>query len=575
MLLALGTASAEVVDQQRAATIAGRWLGGEASLCWESPRTKADSDPLFYVFSSEDGGWVMISAEDATCPILAYSDEGQFNGTNLPDGLKAWLNDYAKSIREARKYSVQADANTARMWQVAGYRTKASGGKLLETAKWGQYEPYNLLCPEVTEGGKTVRALTGCVATAMAIVCRFHQWPEKGKGTVGGYSYKSEAGQTVNIPSYSIDEHEYNYSLMPLRYTSSANSSQKNAVAQLMHDCGVMVEAGYNYSYGTWAYSDNLCNALFKHLSYSGNARLEIRSEYNDVEWIQMIKNEIDADRPLLYGGVDEKQGGHQFVCDGYDANDYVHINWGWEGVDDGYFTLMLSIPGDCTFNTWQDMVVGLEPDRDGSTTTAGGPVCFLYQYSTGEDYKGITLNSGDVMSKSFSVKLGYLFNQHYHEDYNGAVRVALVDKDGALKEVISDVKPVFISAANLTGISRLSCKITVALDYGDAVILQYKDRDESWKKVRSYTDYGSVNSELLFIDAPFIKLADSYKASDRLYFELSETGKCISSITWTFDGTKQEGVCVDLSSGTHTLEASVSYTDGSTDLVSATITVQ
>ena len=305
MLLALGTASAEVVDQQRAATIAGRWLGGEASLCWESPRTKADSDPLFYVFSSEDGGWVMISAEDATCPILAYSDEGQFNGTNLPDGLKAWLDDYAKSIREARKYSVQADANTARMWQVAGYRTKASGGKLLETAKWSQDAPYNLLCPEVTEGGKTVRALTGCVATAMAIVCRFHQWPEKGKGTVGGYSYKSEAGLTVNIPSYSIDEHEYNYSLMPLRYTSSANSSQKNAVAQLMHDCGVMVEAGYNYSYGTWAYSDNLCNALFKHLSYSGNARLEIRSEYNDVEWIQMIKNEIDADRPLLYGGVD------------------------------------------------------------------------------------------------------------------------------------------------------------------------------------------------------------------------------------------------------------------------------
>ena len=218
---------------------------------------------------------------------------------------------------------------------------------------------------------------------------------------------------------------------------------------------------------------------------------------------------------------------------------------------------------------------VGLEPDRDGSTTTAGGPVCFLYQYSAGEDYKGITLNSGDVMSKSFSVKLGYLFNQHYHEDYNGAVRVALVDKDGALKEVISDVKPVFISAANLTGISRLSCKITVALEYGDAVILQYKDRDESWKKVRSYTDYGSVNSELLFIDAPFIKLADSYKASDRLYFELSETGKCISSITWTFDGAKQAGVCVDLSSGTHTLEASVSYTDGSTDLVSATITVQ
>ena len=573
LLLVSGLASAEVVDRSKAALIAGRWLGSEASLTWEAPRTKADSDPLFYVFSREDGGWVMVSAEDATCPILAYSDEGQFNSTNLPDGLTAWLNDYAKSIREVRKCSIQADANTVRMWQTAGYRTKASGGKLLETAKWGQDSPYNLLCPKVTENGKTVRAVTGCVATAMAIVCRYHQWPEKGKGTIGGYSYESEAGLTVNIPSYSIDDHKYDYSLMPLRYTSSANSSQKNAVAQLMHDCGVMVEASYNYTSGTGAYSDDLCNALFKHLSYSGNARLEIRCEYNDVEWIKMIKAEIDAERPLLYGGVDPDQGGHQFVCDGYDANDYIHINWGWEGVDDGYFTLKLSIPGDCTFNTWQDMVVGLEPDRDGSTTTAGGPVCFLNPDDRG--YKGISLNSGKVMEKNFNVKLGYLYNQHIHEDYNGAVRVALLDKNGALKEVISKERNLFIAAEDISSINSLDCSITVSPVYGDAVILQYKDRDGSWKKVRSYSDFGAVNSELLYIDAPFIKLADSYKASDRLYFELSETGKCISEITWTFDGSVQKGVCVDLSAGTHTLEASISYTDGSTDLVSATLTVQ
>ena len=178
-------------------------------------------------------------------------------------------------------------------------------------------------------------------------------------------------------------------------------------------------------------------------------------------------------------------------------------------------------------------------------------------------------------MEKNFNVKLGYLYNQHIHEDYNGAVRVALLDKNGALKEVISKERNLFIAAEDVSSINSLDCSITVSPVYGDAVILQYKDRDGSWKKVRSYSDFGAVNSELLYIDAPFIKLADSYKASDRLYFELSETGKCISEITWTFDGSVQKGVCVDLSAGTHTLEASISYTDGSTDLVSATLTVQ
>ena len=572
ILLTGSIAFAEIVDESKAETIAARWLGCEPVLCWEGPQTKADQEALFYVYNNPQGGWVMISAEDVLCPILAYSEEGEFKCRGMPLHISRWIDGYVRTIREVRESKVQATPQTVQLWQTAGYRTKADGGKLLQTADWGQDSPYNLLCPKVTESGREVTAVTGCVATAMSIVCRYHQWPEKGKGTIGGYSYKSSAGVNVHIPSYSIDDHSYDYSLMPLKYTSSASTAQKNAVAQLMHDNGVMVEAEYNYYYGTGALSQNISNALFKHMSYSGKARLEYRSQYSDVEWITMIKNEIDSDRPILYGGYDPDNGGHQFVCDGYDTKDYIHINWGWSSADNGYFTLKLSIPGDCTFNEMQDMVVGLEPDRDGTTTASGGPLCFI-NYGSG---KGLELVSGSIASKSFTVKAGSMYNQNEYLAYKGSIRIALLDKNGKLKEVVSDVKSVTIAAGALSTIASIKCSIsTSTLEFGDVVIVQFKDSDGEWKKVRSDNEYqGEAFGTLPYIDAPFIKLESSYNAGDRLYFELSGTGRSINAISWTFDGSPQSGVFVELSSGSHTLTATVSYTDGTTDVITATITL-
>ena len=571
LLLTGGLAFAEIVDQSRAETIAARWLGCEPVLSWEAPRTKADAQPLVYVFSNPGGGWVMISAEDVLRPILAYSDEGEFRSSGMPLHISRWIEGYVQTIREVREKQLRAEPQTMQMWQTAGYRTKASGGKLLETASWGQDSPYNLLCPTVTENGRQVRAVSGCVATAMSIVCRYHQWPQKGKGTIGGYKYQSNEGQTVSIPSFSIDEHYYDYSLMPLKYTSSATSAQNNAVAQLMYDNGVMVQASYNYSIGTGAYSQEICYAMFQHMSYSGNARLEYRSEYSDVEWITMIKNEIDSDRPILYGGYDPDNGGHQFVCDGYDAKEYVHINWGWEGMNNGYYTLQLSIPGDSTFDVYQDMVVGLEPDKDASTEACGGPVSFM-NYSGN---KGLELVSGAIADRSFRIKAGSMYNQNEQFAYVGQIRAVLVDKNGTLKEVISEQKSITIAAGSLAT-SNIQCNINSSmLEFGDAVIVQFKDIGDEWNKVRSYKDYGTVYSALMYVEAPFIKLEDSYHAGDKLYFELSESGKCIESIEWVFDGVTQKGVFAELSSGTHSLSATVCYSDGGTDVISTTISVQ
>ena len=134
ILLTGSIAFAEIVDESKAETIAARWLGCEPVLCWEGPQTKADQEALFYVYNNPQGGWVMISAEDVLCPILAYSEEGEFKCSGMPLHISRWIDGYVRTIREVRESKVQATPQAVQMWQTAGYRTKADGGKLLQTA---------------------------------------------------------------------------------------------------------------------------------------------------------------------------------------------------------------------------------------------------------------------------------------------------------------------------------------------------------------------------------------------------------------------------------------------------------
>ena len=196
-------------------------------------------------------------------------------------------------------------------------------------------------------------------------------------------------------------------------------------------------------------------------------------------------------------------------------------------------------------------MVVGLEPDKDASTEACGGPVSFM-NYSGN---KGLELVSGAIADRSFRIKAGSMYNQNEQFAYVGQIRAVLVDKNGTLKEVISEQKSITIAAGSLAT-SNSQCNINSSmLEFGDAVIVQFKDSDGEWKKVRSDNEYqGEAFGTLPYIDAPFIKLDPSYKAGDRLYFELSGTGRSINAISWTFDGSTQSGVFVELSSGSHTL---------------------
>lgn len=566
-------ASARVVERSTAEKIAKIQLGSSApAMVWDGTLNKGE-EPVFYVYNNPEGGWIIISAEDSAQPIIAYSYEGSFKTDNMPVNLKSWMGGYRKQILEARKNAIAPDSKVRKMWDEATVVTKGTHAqKTLETAKWDQDTPYNMYCPTVSEEGRNYTALTGCVATAMGIVLRYHRWPEHGTGTIGGYSYTSDYNKKVNIPAYSIDDHYYDYTLMPTKLSSSSSTSQKQQVATLLHDCGVAVHAEYNYNTGTGAFSEYLAEALHSHMGMSGNARLERRDTHSDAEWIRLIKNEIDNNRPILYGGVDpdpQYGGGHQFVCDGYDANDKISINWGWSGSDNGFFTLTLSIPNAYSFSTYQDALIGLEPDRDGSTTLSSGPIQLLAYGSRA----GMSISSGSIESGRFTLSASSVYNDNEFVDYYGKYRAVLVDWRGTLKEVISEEKSLRLTAGNLTSISGLSCIITVPQLFGDRVILQFDDNGE-WATIRANNMNGLLSATISCYKYAYILIDEELKSGDNYIVDFVGNGTAVESYTWTYDGKTMSGTSVQLKPGIHTISVVITYSDKTKETVTKQISV-
>ena len=567
LLAVSGICRADFVGEDQVKSIASRWLGtDDLSL-------SLNSEGTMYFVNSAEGGWVIISAEDSATPIIGYSDEGSIDLKQVPPHAKYFLGVYDREIKEARELGLTPDQTMKANWKMAGLRTKSSSGVLNKTANWGQESPYNLNCPQVTENGKKYTAVTGCVATTMAILCRYYEWPEYGNGTVGGYSYTSEYRVKITVDAFSIDDHHYDYSLMPLTYNLTATSSQKNAVAQLMFDLGAAIQCEYNYNAGTGAVGEDIPGVLYEHFGYSGEAKVIYRYTCSDAEFLRPIKAEIDAGHVVPYGGVDSSDGGHQFLCDGYDSRDYIHINWGWDGQLNGYFTLKLNIPSDSTFDEYQSIAVGVVPDKTSSSKNNGGPIYFI-QESQFPGYKGLTISSGSLESKSFKLKAGPFFNADTYRDYDGAIRIALVNYKGDLKEVISSEYTKSLEPNELTALSNVSCKINSEYAPGDKIVAQYKE-GEDWHTVYCWEEVSNFSYGISVIDLPYIAIESSYSVGDSFLLDLVPGTAQISSFSWTFDGASQSHISVSpLTAGTHEIVATVKTADSKTYTIKQRIVV-
>lgn len=308
------------------------------------------ADALFYVFNVGEG-FVMVSADDAVVPVLGYSPSGHFNPDRIPDNFRAWVQGYADAIEYAKTHELVADAAVQEQWEaleagraLRGGGTRNAVGPLL-TTKWDQEPYFNTLCPEDTDSWSG-HVPTGCVATAMAQIINYHEYPAHGFGTHQYYH------NTYGLLQADFANTTYQYPLMPDSLDWNSSAAQVNAVATLMHDCGVAVNMDYGPSASS-AYTQVARSALVTHFGYEAQLALKYYrynsssyglpiwttvTLYEDNEWASILMAELNEGRPILYSG--DGSDGHAWVCDGYDNDTLLHFNWGWGGSADGYFAI-------------------------------------------------------------------------------------------------------------------------------------------------------------------------------------------------------------------------------------------
>lgn len=285
----------------------------------------------YFVFNfPENRGFAIVAGDDRVRPLLGYSLEGQFNSENLPENLRAHLEYYQDQITWAEEQNIEPSSDVAAEWSryLSGTALR-SGGVLLETAKWDQVSPYNAMCPTIN----WKRALTGCGATATAIIMRYHQWPFRARNGVSVHPLAAQHPEWRCEPlDYSSG---YNWNSMPLIVTGN-NAPE---IAKLMWHIGANINMSYSRNASISELTD-IVYALQGVFDYSLTTRAIRRDFYSADEWEKFLINEFNAGRPVVYRGVTDNNLGHIFVCDGYDSNYYFSINWGWSGYCNGYFLL-------------------------------------------------------------------------------------------------------------------------------------------------------------------------------------------------------------------------------------------
>lgn len=290
----------------------------------------SDGIELVSVFSFNSGGFVLMSMDNYFTPVLGYSLTGSHDVTNFPHAAVNWIQDIADGMSIKISQSNYSEMTLHPDWLLIAngeFQDLSLKSGLLPTPDWGQGCYYNTSCP-VDAMGSCGHSATGCTATAMAMIMKYWSFPQFGTGE---HSYNA---QGYGLQSANFGETEYLWANMPVAQPTEENS----ALATLMYYCGVSV----NMAYGTGTSSAAMSPAaFFNYFGYSQSAVMEYQSNYTWTEWVEILKNEIDNGRPVIYAGWEPMlMLGHAFVCDGYDASDYVHLNWGEDGNGNAYFLL-------------------------------------------------------------------------------------------------------------------------------------------------------------------------------------------------------------------------------------------
>ena len=359
-LMAIVSAWGESINESQALSIAKRFAVDHklpsTSLKLEHKATHMNATTggnkaAYYVFNaSNKGGFVIVAGDDRAPAVLGYSDKGTFESNNLPEAMQGLLEGYAAQI-EALDHGAKAET----------LRSSGAAISPLVHAAWSQNAPYNILLPYV--GGS--HAVTGCVATAMAQVMHYWQWPARPTTTIPSYTTS-----TNHIFRPALEPVDFDWQAMHDTYlTTDTASNEALAVARLFEYCDQSVEMDF-LNGASGAPTAKVQWALSSYFGYKASACALNRENYTSQEWNDIIYNELAARRPVIYSGS-KRTGGHAFICDGYDGNGLFHINWGWNGLSNGYFLLNVPNPdaqgtgsasGTYGYINRQGVIVGIEP---------------------------------------------------------------------------------------------------------------------------------------------------------------------------------------------------------------------
>lgn len=379
----------------------------------------------FYVFNmTEKGGFVIVSNESRSRPIIGFSETGKFDADNMPDNMRAWLQGYADEIAWLKKQPVVETATVTKNSKTRAGSHVTTEIKPLVKTQWNQRAPYNNLCPEYISGERSV---TGCVATAMAQVMKYHKCPEDPTAVIPGYTTDSYGiDLTKGLPATT-----FNWTNMKNTYTGTETEVEATAVATLMQYCGYSVKMDYGPSSGSNTL--NVADALKKYFDYNATTTTFVtRSYYTNDKWTDLIYHELANKRPVVYGGQ-SSGGGHEFVCDGYkyeDGKDYFHINWGWGGSNDEYYLLSVLNPygeqgaggssSDDGYHYGQDAVIGIQKSTENGTIANITPNVFNLTMNS------MTLShSSAVVGQEVTATLNITNNNA--NDYEGDIYIGYV----------------------------------------------------------------------------------------------------------------------------------------------------
>jgi hypothetical protein len=373
-----------------------------------------------YVFNvAKDEGFVIVSNDDRTEPILGYSDSGHFDPENMPENMRAWLQGYADQIAWLNEHpEVQNTIQKA--------PTKNPVAPLMQS-EWNQNAPYWNDCPIFQPTG--AQSVTGCVATAMAQIMYYHKYPEKTTKTIPSYTYGSRWG--MNFTENAVPVTTFDWTNMIDNYTNYTDA-QGAAVAALMHCCGTSVNMDYADADndGSGANTGKVAGAMKEYFDYSATTRYVGRGSYSMDDWNNLIYSELAEGRPVLYGGQ-SSGGGHAFVVDGYDGDELFHVNWGWGGHQDGYFLLSVLNPGSTAgigastssdgYSFGQDAVIGIQPNHG----------------EEGEEEVGAHLTFNDPSISGQSITFGKISNDGGDTHYFN-FGIGIIDENGNITAKIT-----------------------------------------------------------------------------------------------------------------------------------------